>query len=68
MIIKIEAIPGYGLCPDLYFMNITSRSSETYPLKPDISVFTYASNSGTASKQSATLDWGLVAFVDRKQT
>ena len=59
-IIQIEAIRGSGLCPDLHFMNTTSRSSETYPLKTDISVFTHASNPGTASKQSATLDWGPV--------
>jgi hypothetical protein len=59
-IIQIEAIRGSGLCPDPHFMSTTSRSSETYPLKPDISVFTHASNPGTAGKQSATLDWGLV--------
>ena len=41
-------------------MNTTSRSSETYPLKPDFSIFSRAPNPGSASEQPATLDWGLI--------
>jgi Fungal protein kinase len=41
-------------------MNTTSRGSNTYPLKPDISVFAHTSNLDLASEIPETLDWGLI--------
>jgi hypothetical protein len=41
-------------------MNTTSRSSKTYFLKPDISVFSRTSNQNSASEQLVELDWGIV--------
>jgi Fungal protein kinase len=43
-------------------MNTTSRTSKTYRLKPDISVFSYAPAADPAGEPPTELDWGLVEF------
>lgn len=50
-------------------MNTNSLPSATYPdiLKPDISIFSRASDLGSESQQKTSLDWGLVElWVENK--
>ena len=56
--IQIRAIKESGLCPRLKFINTTSRKDSSYPLKPDITIY-----SGYPSDESGSqrfLDWKTV--------
>ncbi|KAI0247322.1 hypothetical protein BJV78DRAFT_1246563, partial [Lactifluus subvellereus] len=63
----IQAIRKSRLCPDLHFLNTTSRPDKTYGLKPDISVFSHTPTMDLATELPTVLDWGIVElWVENK--
>ncbi|KAH9992537.1 hypothetical protein BJV74DRAFT_884660 [Russula compacta] len=61
----IGAIEKSGLCPNLKFINTTSRRDGPFPLKPDISIYSDYPSDGSASQRF--LDWKTVdLWVENK--